>query len=184
MTNHKEKSNKEMWGFWGAIIAALITGFVALIIADKIPWPPFAPTQTPTATSSDTEISNWNITFEYRFPPGFWSVGNHQYTIVSNCPTNVPDDSGSVTQDFVVSDNFEFVPREIYLRWVGVKKSKELGAVSADGVNPSQRIVAVNVFFNRTKSEIEWIAANCTCTVSWDGGAQNQPMTPQTPYQR
>ena len=173
------------------IIREVLIGlFIAIVGGIVVAWfikdggrynPPVASTQAP--TSSTAEVPNWTISFEYQFPAGFWTVGNHNYTITSTCPTDKPDDSGSVIHEFTVSDAYATNPSEIYLRWTGIKTSKLLGAESVEGINPSQTVVVVNVFFKRTKSEAEWIATNCTSVVSWDNGEQNQPMLPQTPNQ-
>ena len=167
------------------IAIALLGIVVSVIVAKNIQLPVYVTPSYPTPTHPIPEVSNWNINFEYQFPSGFWTVGNHQYTIDSNCATGNPDDTGSRTHQFVVAETFGATPTEIYLRWTGVTKSKELGAETFEGLNPSQTVIAVNIFFPpHTKTDIEWIKNNCTSTISWDSGSQKQPLNPKTPYQR
>jgi len=131
------------------------------------------PTQAQPATAGP---AHWAVPFEYRFPAGFWSAGIHQYSLVGSCSGEAP---GSVTRDFTVSDNFAPITDDVYLRWAALRKGNVYGE-PVEGINPSQSTVAAIVFDATTESEAELMAANCTGTVSWDGGAP-QPLLPQTP---
>jgi hypothetical protein len=128
------------------------------------------------------ESANWAVTFEYRFPPGSWSIGTHQYHFDFSCPSDILDNNGTATNDFSVSDTYPSTPTEIYLRWGGVRTSKLVNPQAVNGVNPSQTTIAVLTWSEVTKSIAERIAATCNATVNWDGGTP-QPLIPQTPFQ-
>lgn len=125
-----------------------------------------------------TGETNWVFTLEYPFPSEFWSTGAHSYSFEFNCPNEV---SEGVTREFAVSDTFSLVPGNVYLRW-GSQKVGSLWGEAAEGINPSQPTIAAIVWDGIPQSEATWRAANCTGTISWDGGAK-QPLTPQTPFQ-
>ena len=139
-----------------------------------------APTPQPTtaAPPTDTGPANWAVTLEYRFPTGFWSAGAHQYSLTWLCPDGASD---AVTRDFIVSFDFAPVTGDVYLRWAALRKGNPYGE-PVEGINPSQSTVAAVAWNLITKTEAEWREANCTGTVSWDGGAP-QPTIPQSPFQ-
>jgi len=196
--DNKERSNKEIWGFWGVIIAALITGVVALIVAYKPPLPFLTPIQTQTvvftapATLSSTEIPtitetpNWAISFEYQFPSNPWSVGMHEYTIENSCPNVDIDGTGthsaSHTQTFEVSESAAVLPGNAYLRISGLT-DKPLDAQLLENIKPLQTTIAVWTLIGMTQAQAELAVTDCTVTVSWDGGTAKQ-LQPGLPFQR
>ena len=132
-----------------------------------------------TATAAGTEATNWRVDFSYRFPPDYWSVGAHQYTLVSNCPGLPPESSNSWTNSFDVSEGAAVLPGDVYLRLGGLRH--EGTPVSA--IHPSQPTVAQLSWVEMTKSDAEQYVAVCTTIISWDGGAP-VTLTAGTPYQQ
>jgi branched-chain amino acid transport system substrate-binding protein len=141
--------------------------------ATRAPQPPPA-----TATAAGAEATNWRVDFSYRFPDNYWSVGTHQYTLVSNCPGLPPEDSNTWTHSFDVSDGAAVLAGDVYLRLSGLRH--EGAEVSA--IHPSQSTVAQLSWAEMTRSEAEQYAAACAVTVSWDGGAP-VTLTAGAPYQ-
>jgi len=141
-----------------------------------------APTAKPTWTAAapppvGTEAKNWAVNFEYRFPPNFWSAGTHQYTLVSNCPS-IPDAGGRYTQSFEVSESAPVLPGDVFLRLGGLRAA----GAPVTTIHPSQSTVAALSQVDITQSEAERVVADCTVTISWDGGAP-VTLTAGTPYQ-
>jgi hypothetical protein len=141
--------------------------------------PPPISTIPPSPGSTMAEPTNWAVTFDYRLPLEAWSVGLHQYTLTSKCPG---EEYPNATNSFTVSDNYESLPGDVYLRWAGLRKSKTYGAEPVEGINPSQSTLGVVTWDQITKSQAEWRAANCSGTITWDGGTP-QPLTAQTQFQ-
>lgn len=125
------------------------------------------PSPTTMSESTSTKTPNWAFTLERRFPPGFWSVGTHTYTLAFTCPNEAPD---NITRDFTVSDNFPLLSEDVYLRWSALRAGDPWGKI-VDGINPSQPTVASVAWDTITKSQADWRVSNCTGTISWDGGA-------------
>jgi hypothetical protein len=137
----------------------------------------FKPTTAPTATK---EPENWVVQFAYNFPVGYWSAGEHQYTIITQpCLTAT---SNSFTQVFKVStEGFLFTDAIVYFRLSGLRNSKDGSAITAP-INPLQFTIAIFEWVQLKQSQVE-VVKQCKIFISWDGGAQ-QPLTVKTPYQR
>lgn len=139
------------------------------------------PTSAPPTTSpvpADTEAANWRIDYEYRFPTNFWSAGTHEYTLAASCP-NIPEQNGlSWTQSFDVSEGAPVLSGDVQLRLSGLRAAGE----PVTAIHPSQSTVAALSWVDTTRSDADQLAADCTITISWDGGA---PVTLAvgTPYQ-
>lgn len=186
---------------------ALLGIIVSIIVAQSIsqansPGPTITQTLQPVASSTvatpeitstssgpliaDTEIPNWAISFEYRFPAGFWSTGNHEYTLESNCPNLRGTDGnpfyGIITRTFLVSEDAALLPGDVYFRISGLRdgifESQEV-----EKVHPQQTTTAVLSLIENTRSEAELAITDCTITISWDGGIPKQ-LTPGLPFQR
>lgn len=151
---------------------------VSIILAISVRPQPPQPSPTPISTFASGP-ANWAVTFEDRLPINSWSIGLHQYTLSTKCPGEAP---GSVTNNFTVSDSYAILPGDVYLRFAGIRKSKTYGAEPVDGINPSQPTVGVVSWDQITKSEANWRAANCTGTITWDGGTA-QTLIAQNPFQ-
>lgn len=150
-------------------------------LATTTPLPPTAtavpPTNLPTK-ASETASANWAIDFTYRFPDRFWSVGQHNYVIVSACPNALQDSNKTYTQWFSVSDKAAMLSGDVFLRLSGLRHSS--GAISE--INPAQSTVGALSQIELTRAEAD-LAVQCKVTISWDGGASNL-MTPSPLYQR
>ena len=143
-----------------------------------------ASTSIITTTPITTETLNWAISFEYRFPAGFWSVGTHQYTLESQCP-NIDisgTHGGSITQTFEVSQSAALLPGDVYLRLSGLRDGPIEGN-TIDKISPSQTTTAVWSLIETPQSDAELAGRDCTITVTWDGGIPKQ-LTPGLPFQR
>jgi len=85
--NEKNKNTAAIWAFWGAVVAALITAIVTLIVADKIPF--FTATSTPDTNTpfvTTTSIPNENspdekITFLSELSPRIVEAAGGNYCI-------------------------------------------------------------------------------------------------------
>jgi hypothetical protein len=145
----------------------------------------FLSTRTPisatTPTLSATEASNWAIVFEYQFPADFWTVGTHEYTLESDCPS-IQGSSGTRTQMFEVSEDATLLSNKVYLRVSGLRDSTIEGASVAQ-IHPSQSTSAVFSLIDATRSEAELAMGNCRVTVKWDGQSPIF-LTPGLPFRR
>ena len=149
-------------------------------IATITPLPPTATAVPPTnlPIPSGTASANWAIDFTYRFTDRFWSVGQHNYSIVSVCPNAVQDGNKTYTQSFSVSDKAAVLSGDVFLRLSGLRHSS--GAISE--INPAQSTTGAFSWIGMTRAEAD-LAVQCKVTISWDGGASYQ-MTPGPLYQR
>jgi hypothetical protein len=170
-------------------ILGLITAIVVLL-TEVIKLKRELPSETPTIVvvtntvpssnlaSATAESTDWAFTLEKRFPAGFWSNGTHSYSFAWTCPNEAPD---SVTRSFTVSDSFQPITGDVYLRWSSLVIGNPWGDV-VEGINPSQATIAAIAWKTITKSEADWRAANCTGTISWDGGTE-EPLISHVPFQ-
>jgi hypothetical protein len=180
-----------------------IIGVLAIIILLLLGWritklqflgvelaPPETPTLTPFATNTSeipssipemTELTNWAITFSYRFPSGFWSIGTHEYTLENDCP-NLKDGSGSWTKTFDVSENAALLSGDVYLRLSGLRDGP-LESNSIESINPMQTTTASMSLIEMTRSDAELAFKDCKVTVRWDGTSP-QLLTPGLPFER
>jgi hypothetical protein len=195
-TDDTEKSKSSREYFWTtmpgciAAIAGLITAVAGLITVlytvRALPLAvPAGPTETvrvqASATSAlPTEVTDWFVTFEYRFPSGYWQVGNHTYVLKSVCPAGVKDGDGSFASSFQVSANAEGRSSDVYLRVTGLRDSLFEGGTAVSVIDPAQSTVAVLHDAWLTHSEAEQVYSECRATVSWDSG-KPQTMTASSP---
>ena len=128
-----------------------------------------------------TEVANWAITFEYRFPSGFWSVGTHEYTLESECP-NIIENNETWTNSFVVSESADLFSGDVYLRLSGLREDV-LSGNSIDSIHPLQTTIAAISSINMTRSQAELAIKDCKESVRWDGGTP-QLLTPGLPFER
>ncbi len=143
-----------------------------------------SPTSTPTAMTSDSEVPNWAITFEYRFPAGFWSVGTHEYILQSNCP-NIEDRSGTWNNIFSVSESAQLLSGDVYLRLGGLKYGPQSPdqAQDIEKIHPLQTTTAAMNITDITKVDAGLALKDCNISIEWDGGTSKQ-MTPGLPFQQ
>lgn len=173
------------------IAIALLGIVVSIILALRSPFPSDFPApinaQTPqpisTVVPSTTETLNWGITFEYRFPAGYWSVGTHEYTLQSDCP-NIEDGSGIWTNVFSVSETAQLLSGDVYLRLVGLRdKPIPEGSKSVEIIHPMQTTIAAATIIEISQSDAERAFRDCMITVAWDGG-EPSVLTPGLPFQQ
>ena len=137
-------------------------------------------------TPSTTETPNWAVTFEYRFPAGFWSIGTHEYTLESDCP-NLKDTDGNpfygiTTNTFSVLQDAALLPGDVYLRLSGLRDAM-LESQAVEKISPQQTTTAILNLIEMTQSEAELSITDCTITILWDGGVPKR-LTPGLPFQR
>lgn len=155
------------------LIAAKPSGTVTLPTTDS--------TSTATEIPTFTETPNWAISFEYRFPAGFWSVGTHEYTLEGSCP-NLKDASGIWTNTFDVAENAPLLPGDVYFRLGGLRDAS-LDAQTVERINPQQTTTAAWSLIEMPQSDAELAVRDCTVTITWDGGIPKQ-LTSGLPFQR
>ena len=157
-----------------------------IVIAVILAQPQPSPNPVSTVAPSITEVSNWAISFEYRFPPKFWSTGVHEYTLISECP-NIDLDgnglhSGSRTKTFEVSEATPLLSGDVYLRLGGLRDGP-IESNEIDKINPLQTTTAIWNLIEMTKSDAVLASTDCTITITWDGGIAKE-LTPGLPFQR
>ena len=133
-----------------------------------------------------TETPNWAISFEYRFPAGFWAAGTHEYTLGFNCP-NIKDlDSnpfiGERTNSFIVSQDAGLLSGDVYFRGSGLWDGQIEGNF-VDQIHPQQTTAAAWSLIEMTQPEAQLAPRDCIITITWDGGTPKQ-LTPGSPFQR
>jgi hypothetical protein len=145
------------------------------------------PNETHSIGSTPTIIPGapWHVTFEYRFPPGFWSEGTHEYTFGISC--TFWGETSNINNSFKVSDNAEVFPDVIYLRVNKVTDVPSANVSASDRtisvIHPSQPTVAeLNIKFN-SLSEAASAEEDCNIEFSWDG-LSSYMLRASPPYQR
>jgi hypothetical protein len=150
-----------------------------------------APQLTPQATieaavpdvqgvnAANGSLDNWIASFKFDFKAGFWSVGEHDYTLSIDCSGTARD--YSATRTFQVSENAELFQGEVYLRLEGVHKT-DLSLDPISEVHPLQRTAALVSLPHLTSAAAESaVNGDCKGSISWDG-EPSQPLIAKEPY--
>jgi hypothetical protein len=146
------------------------------------PQPTYSTVITPQPTP--TERASWAVSWEWRFSAGWWSIGNHQYSIEQSCPTLPffdPDRYAKWSSTFQVSKDAPLFSRDVYLRFGGLKDSP-IGGADVAKIHPSQPTTAVFTWSGMTRSKAEIAFKDCKMRVSWDGEPQRL-MSAGLPYE-
>ena len=147
------------------------------------PTPTISDRPTPTMESSE---SNWARPFEYRFPPGFWTIGTHEYTLDIICSTLTDDNDnilrGSWNVTFQVSEDAELYTTPLYLRLSGIRTGIIEGE-PVEIIHPVQETVGVLTLAEGTREEAELSATDCNATIKWDN-APPQVLVPKEHFQQ
>ena len=188
------------------IIAALIILAIVLISCSgtrpdaqvNIPTPPAStsnPTAAPTLQAAiqppigltilptPADEANWAVSFQYRFPDGYWKNGGHQYTLKMLCPLaqDPKDKDREWTNSFEVSSAAPIIPGDVYLRPEGAG-SAVLFRQPINAISDSQSTVALVSLTGLTYNQAGWYPRNCTVTIQTDNGIV-QPLQGGAPYQ-
>jgi hypothetical protein len=137
----------------------------------------------PAPVSTTIPGAEWDATFEHRFPPGFWSVGAHEYLFDIRC--TFWDEPGTFTNTFRVSEDAELFYSDVYLRVNKVTDVLRSNALTEplDAIHPSQRTVAQFTVQFPNFSAAASAATDCNILFSWDGhGSETLMALP--PYQK
>ena len=144
-------------------------------------------TQTATATRQPTavpatNVKNWVVAFEYRFPAGFWAVGDRSYTLAITCP-NVEGGIGpaSWTRSFAVNDGAPILPDAVYFRLAG-PESRPLGGDPIREIHPNQTTIALIWLTEMSEADVRLATTDCVATVNWEGGSAS--LIAQVPFQQ
>ena len=134
------------------------------------------------AGTGPAEEENWAVDFDYVFPVPFWSVGTHEYVLISDCPS-FPELTGTFTFSFEVSASAKLYPDPVHFRLSGLIETTTGSYSHLDTINPGQATISEWTVRKATRSVVDQAIAECKVTISWDGG-NPQPLVPQDPYQQ
>jgi hypothetical protein len=131
------------------------------------------------AGPANGSLDNWVASFKFDFKSGFWSVGEHNYTLSIDCSGTARD--YSATRTFQVSESAELFQGEVYLRLEGVHKTN-LWLDPVDEIHPLQRTAALVSLTHLTSAAAESeVNGDCKGSISWDD-EPSRPLVAQEPY--
>ncbi len=172
----KDDKSSNRTTLWIAIIGAIATVLTALIAAFGpvlgnrwFPTPVSVPTVETLAATVSAGDANWAVTYGYVFPSGYWTNGQHAYTLELSCPFSDDPDfrTGTWSQSFKVSQTAQMISGTVYLRKSGLMDDILHGnPVSA--INPSQNTAASFSFTELTESQAKGFGTNCEITIKPD----------------
>jgi hypothetical protein len=133
--------------------------------------PPPTPTSLPTAVPQDNLPGSWAVSFEYEFPPNFWSLGRHSYGYFVDCPLLMSESSGSEWYWFTVVD-WEWMPEfklPVYLRLGGLSMGL-LEPITMDTIAPEWSTIAVVTVLNLSEEDAKLAStsSDCVILINWD----------------
>lgn len=104
------------------------------------------------------------MSFTRTFPPGFWTVGEHAYRLVIECPTQR---IGPPVARFEVSDAAPEAGT-VYLRFDGPGRNL-LSPADTRVINPADATIAVITLAGMTTTGAEDARSGCAASVVYDG---------------
>ncbi len=141
-----------------------------------------SPTQTeiPTATFTPSPtflpLAGWTtnkkitkaISFQYHFPPNFWTVGKHKTELVVDCTGSLSEMNTTWSEYLTVKEDAPILKDVVQFRIGGIKVITDTGKKNVTAINPAQPTVATIDMLLGADSDIDGFLNSCKLTFNWD----------------
>lgn len=160
---------------WLAVSLATVGMAIAAVMPGDFGGPCFP--EFPPATSMPVPLvqaANQSISFEYRFPAGYWTLGQHQLTyLFESCPWagDLPD---HLTFTFQVSEDAKLLTSPVYIQPNALTTGGWPAGLVLGAIHPSQLTIAAASVIRLTPAEVDQAKQSCNLSIVSDGGAPHR----------